>query len=105
MAKFNDWLMDSFIGFFVALALGLVLLCGIFVLPLSHLNYHSNIQTYYALQETVENARDMDDIERAALTHILADANTWLRRAQYWNTKPVVNWYIPDKVMELEPLR
>lgn len=71
-------------------------------------NYElSNIQSYYAVKETVESVRNRDNIsefENVALSQNIIEINTWLKKAQYWNGT-IFDIAIPDKVMELELLK
>lgn len=80
------------------------LVCGLIIIPLNHICERSNIVQYHSLKATIEDARNSENIERAALAIKIAETNEWLARVQYWNE---TTWgiYIPDEVMELEPLK
>lgn len=80
------------------------LVCGLIAIPLNHICERSNIVQYHSVKATIEDARNSENIERAALAIKIAETNEWLARVQYWNE---TTWgiYIPDEVMELEPLK
>lgn len=95
----------DFTGHVIAVIASVILFTSLVVWPVSYYGSISNIQAYYAFKDTIEVARaDMDDIERAAITQEIAAYNAWLRKSQYWNLT-IFDIYIPDKVMELEPLK
>jgi wobble nucleotide-excising tRNase len=43
-------------------------------------------------------------MEIAAVQLNIAEYNRWLKNEQYWNTT-IVGIFIPDKVMELKPIK
>ena len=94
------------LGAVMATVCGMVLVGALFVMPVQYYVEVSNIQTYHATKVTVESSREQDAayIERAALTQKIIDVNAWLGRVQYWN-QTIFDPYIPDEVMELEPLK
>ena len=63
-----------------------------------------DIQMYYSLCDTIENARDNSDIiERAALTQKIADMNMWIKSVQYWNGT-IFGIFTPNEVENLKPI-
>lgn len=64
------------------------------------------IEEYHALQDTVDVARETDeiDLERAAIMTKVAEMNMELKKHQYW-AQTIFNVYYPSKIMELEPIR
>ena len=94
-------------GFILYATSGLILFFVLLILLLFYNNELGNIQSYYAVKETVENVRNRDDIsefENVALSQNIIQANAWLKKAQYWNGT-MFDIAIPDKVMELELLK
>ena len=93
-------------GTLMAVFCGITLVIALIVMPITYCVEVSNIQVYHAIKATVAASReqDMAYIERAALTQKIIDTNTWLARVQYWN-QTIFDPYIPDEVMELEPLK
>lgn len=94
-----DFALDAFIG-----AIAMFLVLGLISIPLNHACERSNIVQYHSVKATIEQVRNSENIERAALALKIAETNEWLARVQYWNE---TTWgiYIPDEVMELEPLK
>lgn len=93
-------------GTVMAMVCGMVLVVALIVMPFIYCVEVSDIQMYHATKATVEASRGQDVayIERAALTQKIIDVNAWLGRVQYWN-QTIFDPYIPDEVMELEPLK
>ena len=85
---------------------GIILFATLILLPVSYYSEKGNIQEYYALEQTVNNARSngVNDIERATLTSKIAETNMWLAKTKYWNDT-IFDIYIPDEVMELKVLQ
>ncbi len=67
--------------------------------------YISEIQEFMATEQTLEQIR-LDDLtwEKAAIQTKVVEMNQWLARAKYWNGT-MFDIYIPDRVMELEPIK
>lgn len=74
--------------------------------PISYYEAKVSIERYYAVKETIENSRlsEMDSIERAAIQNKITEVNADLAEMKYWNGT-IFDWYIPDEVEELEPLK
>lgn len=86
---------------------GFGLAVALITLPVINSSVKSEIREYYAIQSTVEVARNSEsisDIERAALTTKIIEANQWVVTQQYWNGT-IFDIWIPDEVMELELLK
>ena len=96
-------------GGFISAVLGvLILVMALFLLPIIYSSEVGNIQGFKSVKATVENARangNISAIELAALQHKIVESNSWLAKAQYWNNFPIISLYIPEKVMELEPIK
>ena len=85
----------------------LILFGGLFLLgwPLSYGSDLSAIQGFEAVKRTTEAGREAGyPLEGAAFQAQIAEANSWLLRAQYWNDTALFDWYIPDAVENLEPI-
>jgi len=91
-------LFTMIIGLFLLIALGAVLFHPYSV--------RGEIAEYHAVENSIANARatDITDIERAALTQKIIEANKWLAKVRYDNNT-LWDIYIPDEVNDLEPLR
>ena len=93
-------------GFILSVVCGVCLFFALILLPTNYYEGKGDIQEYYALEQTINNARSngANDIERAALTSKIAETNMWLASTQYWNNT-IFDIYIPDDVMELKVLQ
>lgn len=95
-------------GIFVATGIvsGVVLGCLLLAFPVIHASDLNMIQEFKATRETIVavRAKEVSEIERATLAEQMIKANNWLARAKYWNSGTWDYW-IPDAVMELEPLK
>lgn len=102
--KEGETMPDSMMG---TLLFGLLSLLVIICLILSPYATRQEIAEYYAVKQTIDNARatDITDIERAALTQKIVDTNKWLAGVKYNNSIFLLDDFIPDEVENLEPLR
>jgi ATP/ADP translocase len=94
------------LGAIIACFAGVFLLIEVIVWPLCYYSTKGEIQQYYSVKQTIEDARDrdIDSIERAALTQKIIEANNWLAGNQYWNTT-IFDKAIPDEIETLKPLK
>lgn len=90
----------------ISAASGVFLFFALVMWPVSYYGTKSGIVQYHALVETIEQSRqsEISDIERAALTIKIFEANMQIASCQYWN-KTIFDIYIPDEVMELKMLK
>jgi uncharacterized membrane protein len=92
-------------GAIIAFIAGILLLMVLIILPIEYHSTMSAIDKYNATELTIENARENGvDIENAALQQKIIDINQWLAGKKYWN-ETMFDIFIPDEVMDLEPLR
>lgn len=94
------------LGFCILIVVSVLLLVIFTLGPTEYYVNLSNIQAYHAIKDTIAAARedDVGDIERAALANKIIGVNAWLAEKQYWN-RTIVDPFIPDEVMDLEPLK
>ncbi len=93
-------------GTILSLLCGLALFILIILWVVFYASNTSDIQKYYATKQTVEASRskDIDLVERAALTQSIIEVNSWLSEIQYWN-ETIFDQAIPDEVMKLKPIK
>jgi hypothetical protein len=97
-----DW--EDF-GVILFIAAAICLLGAIVALPLNHMGVNAQIEAYSSVKETLREARENDNqLEIAAFQMKVAEMNQWRAETQYWNTTAFSLW-IPDKVMELKPIK
>jgi len=91
-------------GFGMAVIAGLLLFISLFVWLIVYTEAFTNIEKHYALKEAIENMEGMSELERARVIVGVAELNEFFRKKKFWN-ETMFDPYIPDKVMELEPLK
>jgi hypothetical protein len=89
---------------FLSAISGAILLSSLVLCPISHMDMRDNIVKYHAIKETINQSRQNDGIERAALVNQISIINATIASYQYWNNT-LLDIYIPDEVMELEMLK
>ena len=93
-------------GVTVALVSGIVLFVALVCWPLNYYGWQADIEAYNSINETIESSRqdEMSAIERAALTTTIAGINAKIAKGKYWK-QTIFSVYIPDEVMDLEPIK
>jgi len=91
---------------FSFLALSATLLISLVLLPIKQSSIRSEIAEFLATKNSVESARLDKDLayESIMITKEIIEANKWLAKRQYWN-ETLFDIWIPDKVMELKPIK
>lgn len=79
------------------------------ILPFARTDMHSEIAEFNSVQQTIEVARINDKYigENVALQMKVIDANKWLSKTLYYNkclNGWLYGWFIPDEIMDLEPI-
>lgn len=102
--KGNDIMPLSMVFCFLSICLTIVI---VILLIINHINVHKEIAEYYAVKQTIENARatDVTNIEQAALSLKIVEMNKWMAGIKYSNGIILFDDFIPDEVNKLEPLR
>lgn len=93
-------------GAILASGFGTGLFTILFLIFLNPYIVRSEIAEFNATKQTIADVRiaEISDIERAALTQKIIEANKWLAKTQC-NNKNLVDIFIPDEIDELEPLK
>lgn len=83
---------------------GLPLVVSLLLLPICHMETHSQIQQFRAVEATLQAARASgDELEGAAFRMKVAEMNQWLASTQYWASTDF--WiFFPSEINELEPM-
>jgi hypothetical protein len=71
-----DFGLEIFIGI-----IAMFLVLGLISIPLNHARERSNIVQYHSVKATIEQARNSENIERAALALKIAETNEWLAKS------------------------
>ena len=103
------WAMDNDEMKFVSKVLG-----GIFgsvallFLVINPLVVRGGIREFESVRQTLVAARGnpgISPLELAAIQTEVIEANRWLVSNQYYRKNPLTNWFVPEDVMKLEPIR
>lgn len=94
------------IGFVLTIISGAILTLALILLPASYYSTKSDIQEYYSIKQTINEARqnNISEVERAALTQKIVEVNQWLTSTKYWNNS-IFDIYYPDEIEDLKPLK
>lgn len=67
----------------------------------------SFVAEYKGAQVTIENQRGRIQTfhERIAMAGKIIDLNSRLAKDKYWNSVPILGWYLPDELDDLEPIQ
>lgn len=73
-----------------------------------HLSMPAKVVRFESMRATVEAARgrsgETGSLELAAIQMKVVEQNAWLAEGQYWNGT-IFDWWVPDSVLDLEPIR
>ena len=99
----EDYMCDWIFTWASSVLLGIVLFCII----ISHVSFEVELTKFESRRNTIEYQRGLatTEYERAALTKSIVDDNMWLVGVQKNKQMIWINWYIPKKVMDVEPIR
>ncbi len=89
-------------------AAGIVLGSALIVLLSSQVTQQTNIQRFYAAQNTLQAARQSQNIsalELAAIQQKVVECNQWLAEVQFWAQNPATNWFYPRQGLRLREIR
>jgi hypothetical protein len=89
---------------------GITLILSLAGIPVSHYNYNLRIAKFEARKETVylQRIEDLDyerAYERNTLTNTIVEDNGWLATQKANKQLLWFNWYIPKKILDVEPIK
>lgn len=91
---------------FMAILVAIALVMALIVMPLNRISLWGIESERNALQSSINNARQIqNNIEVAAITMQIAKFNGDLASLQYYDSLPIIGWYIPDNVSKLQPIQ
>lgn len=95
---------DSVAMFTCILLGGFGILVVLISIPLMRIQINSEIQRFYAVQNTVDYQRKAGkEIEGTAMVLKIAEVNEWLAQTKYFR-KLIVLWY-PKEIENLNPIK
>lgn len=84
---------------------GVLLFMALLSLPLSRFGAYDFERQYFAMEQTIEEQRAQGaTIESAALTIKVVEINQKIASIKFWN-ETMFDWYWPDRVANLKPLK
>jgi hypothetical protein len=94
------------LGLIISVVLGFALGMFLLIWPINYFCDVVFIQQYGATKVTIEQARnkDIDPLERVELQKKIIEINNTIAIEKYWNQTILDEW-IPDEIMDLEPLK
>ena len=94
------------LGSIIVVIISLMLSFHIPSLFLKEYDYNMFIKKRNAFEQTLHDARENgNDLENATITKEILDWNVDLARRKYNNTTLLLNQYIDDRIMDLEPIK
>ena len=105
IASKGDWDLIEGTGAILAFISGMALVIGLIILPINRMDSFAKIAEYKSVELTLEQARkDDNQMENVALQHKIIDSNKWLASQLYYNGTLFDIW-VPDEILELEPIK
>ena len=92
----------------IMITVGIVLLAMILVgFGSVYFGSQDEVVKYYAVKDTIENARfnEMDSLEKATLINKIIETNSIIASYQYWNKVFIIKEFIVDEIDNLTPLK
>lgn len=102
---------DNSMGFiteFITFSVGVLIVMLLILLPINRMIINGEIAEFKSVENTLYNARTdkkISNFEIAAIQQKVVDNNRWLASNKFYNSIPIIEWYIPDEVDNLEPIK
>ena len=85
---------------------GLWFIISLICIPFVREDYKSEMNEFKSVQTTIDTQRESSDYaERTGLTVLIIDKNEWLVEKQTKKQRKFLSYYIPDQILELEPIK
>lgn len=106
LTRIDDYIIES-VGVTLSWIWGVILVCFLLAIPISHYNFKLEISKFEARKETVYAQREMgqNDYERATLAQSIVTDNGWLATQQKNKELVWFNWFIPKTILEVKPIK
>jgi len=93
------------LGAVLGIVASILLVIAILAFPVKRYGINAQIQAYHFTISTLDTARaNGTDLEAAAIQHKFIELYWVLAKVQYYNTT-IFDIWIPDEVMDLEPIK
>ena len=101
----KNWDTDV-VGFSITMICGVFLFLSLLFWPIEYYETKATIAVYPEMVKSIESARrgEISEFERMALTQTIIQFNMELKRKQYWNETFIFDIYVPDEIMDIEPI-
>jgi hypothetical protein len=103
----KNWVVRWY-GMGIAWTIAFIASAMIAMLPISRLYFVAKYHEYNAVKTTIELARNSKthmDIELRGIQVLAAQWNGWLAYWKTWDTVPIVDFYIPDGIKNIEEIK
>lgn len=90
---------------------GIGLLAVLCCIPINRLDTKAEIEQFRATQNTLVEIRAADWFDKvspyeiAAIQQKVVEANRWLANAKYYAAHPLTNWFYPQEIFKLKPIK
>jgi len=81
----------------IIVALCLIMWAGVYTTSISGVNTFEGQRDFLCSSQS-------GTVESVAMGHKVIEMNGWLRNIQYWNNTFLFDWFITDRVNQLQPL-
>jgi hypothetical protein len=95
---------DDFVWIFGLIIFGTLLFVWSSSIPVGRYKCNSNLKQLQAFEMTLDNMRQKESIENAAIQIEIAKWNQWIAGKKYWNDTLFDIW-IPDEIETIEFIR
>jgi hypothetical protein len=97
----NTKMYDDTLSILCIIIVGVLLLICSISIPVERCGFNSNIKKLQAFEMTLDNMRQKESIENAAIQMEVAKWNQWIAGKKYWNDTLFDIW-IPDEIKTIE---
>lgn len=97
---------EEFLGV-AGVIFGLFAVIFLMAWPICYYEDLAKVEKYKAFQQTIESARYEEDhqLENIRILKEITEKNEWLAYTKFWNDTLLLDWFIPDAIEQLEPIR
>lgn len=101
----DGWIMTGAILLVIG---GILILCCFVAWSGKEMCANAYVVKYEAVQKTVDDARNNENItqfELAAIQQKAVEKNEHLAGLKYWAEHPLCNWFYSKKILQIQPIR
>jgi len=99
---------DSVGWLLASVTAGLLLCIALVDIPFNRMDIRAKMAGFDSVRVTVEKARidgNLGPYELAAIQRSVVEQNEWLARTQYWAGHWMTSWFVPTKILLVDPIK